>query len=94
MEIFREPYFLYTVTGALALYVFSLKKGFKGAEEFIDRFFPAGHPVLKTLFDLILTVFLGSVIGEIIFSPQSPVAALAAGAGWISAFNTLVERPT
>lgn len=86
----RCVFFLVTLFGATAMYVFSLQKGFKGAGMFLRRFFPGKSEIFYDRMDFCLVVMFGSVIGTIFFAPQSSFAALAAGFGWVGATNTLL----
>ncbi len=84
--------FFYAVTlfGSMAMYVFSLNKGFNGAGDFLRRFFPGKSDVFYDRLDFVLVVVFGSIIGSIFFSPQTAFGALAAGFGWVGAANTLL----
>jgi hypothetical protein len=87
----RCSFFLITLFGATAMYVFSLQKGFKGAGLFLRRFFPGKSEIFYDRMDFLLVVMFGSVIGTIFFWPGSAIAALAAGFGWVGATNTLLS---
>jgi len=95
-EFAHDPYFapmLYYVTtlfGAIAMYVFALNKGFEGAVPFLKRVFPDRSQVFYDRMDFFVTSVAGSIVGTICFSPQSTLQALAAGFGWVGAMNVLM----
>lgn len=94
MEIINGKYFTLTLLGAVGAYVFSVQKGFKGAEEFINKIMPRAWPWAKTISDLLLSVGVGSIIGAAIFEPNTPQSALAAGIGWVAALNSISKGPS
>lgn len=85
-------YYVITLFGAIAMNVFSLKKGFEGAIPFLKRFFPERAQVFYDRTDFLLVSFSGSIIGTIFFAPASTVEALAAGFGWVGAVNVLLKE--
>ncbi len=84
------PSYGLTFFATAVMYMFSLHKGFKGATEFLYKVFPDKRNVFYARVDFILVIIIGSVIGYIVFSPNTPIQSLAAGFGWIGAMNTLV----
>lgn len=83
-------YYLTTLFGATAMYVFALNKGFEGAIPFLRRFFPNRTDTFYNRVDFFIVILAGSIIGTISFSPQSTLQALAAGFGWVGAMNVLM----
>ena len=83
--------YLTTLFGATAMYVFSLNKGFHGAVAFLRRFFPGRPDLFYDRLDFIVVTLAGSIIGTIFFSPETRLAALAAGFGWVGAVNVLLS---
>ena len=82
--------YLITLFGTLVMHVFQMNKGFNGSAEFLRGVFPDRSPVFYTRVDLVVVSFVGSLVGMIVFSPQSAISALAAGCGWVGALNTLI----
>jgi len=82
--------YLITLFGTLVMHVFQMNKGFNGTVEFLKSVFPGKSNVFYTRLDLLLVAVTGSLLGMIIFSPQSAISALAAGCGWVGGLNTLV----
>jgi len=87
-------YYLVTLFGASAMYVFSLNKGFEGSLAFLKRVAPGKTQVFYDRVDFVIVIFAGSVIGTIFFSPVSTLEALAAGFGWVGAINILLNKGT
>ena len=85
-------HFTITLFGAVAMYVFSLKKGMEGAIPFLKKFFPGKSQVFYDRTDFFLVSIAGSVIGTIFFAPASTMEALAAGFGWVGAVNVLMKE--
>ena len=85
-------YYLTTLFGATAMYVFSLHKGFQGAVDFLKRFFPGRAQVFYDRVDFVIVIFAGSLIGTIAFAPTNTLQALAAGFGWVGAINVLMNQ--
>lgn len=83
-------YYLTTLFGAVAMYVFALNKGFEGAVPFLRRMLPGKRKVYYDRLDFFVTTIAGSVVGTICFAPQSSLQALAAGFGWVGAMNVLM----
>lgn len=76
------------------MYVFSLNKGLPVATPVIKRLFRDKSEAFYDWSDLLVVVVFGSIIGSIVFHPQSALPALAAGFGWVGAVSTLVsQRP-
>jgi hypothetical protein len=87
----KAAFYLITLFGSVAMYVFSLNRGFEGAIAFLKKFFP-GHPdVFYDRLDFFVVVLAGSIIGTIFFSPSNALQALAAGFGWVGAINILLS---
>ena len=84
--------YLVTLFGATAMYVFSLNRGFEGAVAFLRRVVPGKKAVFYHRVDTVIVVVSGSIIGTIFFSPGSPLEALAAGFGWVSVINILMNQ--
>src|SRR5664279_1997530 len=86
--------YLMTVFGAFAMHVFQQYKGFTGSIGFLKAALPGRTPVFYVRLDLCVVVLFGSVIGYVVFSPDAPLPALAAGFGWTGAMQSLiVKRP-
>ena len=83
-------FYLTTLFGATAMYVFALNKGFEGAFPFLKRVFPGHSDTIYNRIDFFIVIFAGSIIGTICFSPTSSLQALAAGFGWVGAMNVLM----
>jgi hypothetical protein len=86
--------YLITHFGAMAMYLFSLAKGFGGSKPALKRLFPGKPEVLYDRLDFVAIVLAGSVIGTIFFRPLDPLQALAAGFGWTGAVNVLTSKNT
>jgi|SRR5690349_2216902 len=84
--------YLVTLFGAVAMYIFSLQKGFEGAGPFLKKVLPDRSPVFYDRLDFILVTLTGSFIGWIVFAPTSSFQALAAGFGWVGAINVLISQ--
>jgi hypothetical protein len=85
-------FYLTTLFGAIAMYVFALSKGFDGAIPFLKKFFPQKSEAFYNRADFVIVIFAGSIIGTICFSPQNSLQALAAGFGWVGAVNVLMTQ--
>lgn len=87
-------FWLLAYFGALTLYifVFSNTNDNVGARRFLDRIFPNKSPEFRSRADFIISTILGSLIGIIIYSPQTPIEAYLSGLGWVGALNTIVNR--
>lgn len=81
--------FLCTMCGALALYLFSLTKGFQGSVPVLKKLLPGHEDVFYNRIDFVIVIVLGSIIGTLFFVPSNPPQALAAGFGWVSGVNIL-----
>jgi len=86
--------YLTTLFGAMAMYLFSLAKGFEGSKPALKRLFPGKSEVLYDRLDFIAIILTGSIVGTIFFRPLSPLQALAAGFGWTGAVNVLTSQRT
>jgi hypothetical protein len=84
--------YLVTLFGAIAMFLFSLAKGFEGSKPALKRLLPGKLEVLYDRLDFILIVRSGSIIGTIFFRPGNPLQALSAGFGWTSAVNILASK--
>jgi uncharacterized membrane protein YbjE (DUF340 family) len=93
-ELHQVRLFLLTVCGALALYLFSLSKGFQGSVPVLRKLFPDWRDAVYDRLDFCIVILLGSIIGTVFFVPTNPAQALAAGFGWISAVNILTAPQT
>jgi hypothetical protein len=85
-------YYITTLFGAGAMYVFSLHQGFQGSVLFLKKIFPERNAVFYHRLDCVLVVCFGSIIGTIFFAPTSTIQALAAGFGWIGSINILMSQ--
>jgi hypothetical protein len=83
-------FYLTTLFGATAMYVFALNKGFQGSVPFLKGFFPGRSETFYNRVDFFIVILAGSIIGTISFSPSSSLQALAAGFGWVGAMNVLM----
>jgi uncharacterized membrane protein YbjE (DUF340 family) len=93
-ELLQERLFLLTLCGAIALYLFSLSKGFQGSVPVLRKLFPGRRDAFYDRLDFVIVIFLGSIIGTVFFVPTNSAQALAAGFGWISAVNILTASQT
>ena len=75
----------------MAMYVFSLNKGFNGSVDFLKKMFPNHSPLFYDRIDFFVVIFVGSIIGTIFFSPANTLQALSAGFGWVGAINILLS---
>ena len=87
-------YYLVTLFGATAMYVFSLNKGFDGAVGFLKKVFPGRTDSFYYRVDFLIVSFAGSIIGTIFFSPTNNLQVLAAGFGWVGTVNVLLHQGT
>jgi hypothetical protein len=85
-------YFLCTVFGVAATHVFSIHQGLEGSATFLKQHFPGYDDVFYRRLDFLLSLLFGSIIGTILFAPSNVIEAFAAGVGWDSAFNTLINQ--
>lgn len=90
----KAIYYVTTLFGSTAMYVFSLNKGFHGSVDFLRKMFPEHSEVFYDRIDFFIVIFAGSVIGTIFFSPTNTLQALAAGFGWVGAINVLLSPKT
>jgi len=81
-----------TLLGATATYIFALRRGFKGATEFLQTMFPDRPAVFYDRMDFLLVSVIGSMIGFLFYAPQTSAQALAAGLGWVSAINVALKK--
>src|SRR6185312_15599046 len=91
VDYYKVAFYLITLFGSVAMYVFSLNKGFEGSVAFLRRFFPGHSVVFYDRLDFFIVVLAGSIIGTIFFSPSNALQALAAGFGWVGAINILLS---
>lgn len=84
-------YYLLTLFGAVAMYIFSSAKGFEGSIKFLQRLFPGKPTTFYERADFFLVTIFGSIIGTVFFCPTSAIQALAAGFGWVGAVNVLMK---
>ena len=84
-------HYVLTLLGAVAAYVLSRKTVLEGAGAiaFLQKLFPDKTERFYTIWDFTLTSIFGSIIGVIVFSPQSNLQSLSAGFGWASAVRNL-----
>ena len=84
--------FIVTLFGSVAMYMFSVYRGFQGAGPALKVLLPNRPQVLYDRIDFLFTVFAGSIIGTIYFHPPDPLHALFAGFGWVSALSILAKQ--
>jgi hypothetical protein len=84
--------YLTTLFGAIAMYVFSLNRGFEGSVAWLRKMWPNRPAVLYDRLDFVIVVLAGSLIGFISFNPRTSYEALAAGFGWVGSINVLMNR--
>jgi hypothetical protein len=84
--------YLITLFGTMAMYVFSLHKGFEGAGKWLRNMFPGRKKVSYQRMDFLIVVLAGSVIGTIAFAPRDNLQALTAGLSWVSLMNVLLSK--
>jgi hypothetical protein len=83
-----------TLAGAAMMYAFASDRRLRSVAPFLRRILPARDPAFYARADAIIVTISGSIIGFIVFAPDTPLHCLAAGFGWIGAMNTyLVQRP-
>jgi hypothetical protein len=85
-------YYLISLFGVAATYIFSIHQGFQGSISFLKKLFPGYDPVFYQRLDCLLVICFGSIIGTIFFAPSSAIQALAAGFGWVGAINLLMNH--
>ena len=76
-----------TVGTVMFAYVFSLYKGFTGAERFLRSAFPRRSKAFYTWADAALVTLGGSFFGFLLLSPVNVQQSIAAGLGWIAALS-------
>lgn len=74
--------YLITLFGAIAMYLFSLAKGFGGSKPALKRLLPERRELTYDRIDFMLIVIAGSIVGAIFFRPNDPLQSLSAGFGW------------
>jgi hypothetical protein len=84
-----------TALGCITAFIYSEQKGLKGSLNFWKKCFPGRTDAFYFRADFIMSALVGTGIGLILYSPQNPHQALAAGIGWTAAFNLVkAERKT
>jgi hypothetical protein len=84
--------YMVTLFGAMAMYLFSLAKGFRGSKPALRRLLPGKSEVSYDRIDFVIIIVTGSIIGTICFRPNDPLQALSAGFGWTGAVNILTSH--
>jgi len=84
-------HYLATLFGAIAMYIFSLFKGFEGATPALRKLFPNRSQVYYDRLDFLLVTVCGSIIGTIFFQPHDSLQGLSAGFGWVGALSVLTN---
>ena len=84
-------HYVLALLGAVTVYVLSERTVLEGAGAILilRRLFPDRTERFYTFWDLLLTSLLGSIIGLIVYSPQTSLQCLAAGIGWAGAYKSL-----
>ena len=82
-------YFI-TLFGAAAVQIFTLFRNFNGSIKFLKQFFPNRSNIFYNRANFCICAIIGSIIGFIFFSPQSPIGALAAGFSWQGAITVIL----
>jgi uncharacterized membrane protein YbjE (DUF340 family) len=83
--------FLTTLFGSVAMYMFSLYKGFEGTTPALKRLMPNKTQVYYDRLDFLFVVVTGSIIGTIFFHPKDALQGLSAGFGWVGALSVLTN---
>ncbi|THB80186.1 MAG: hypothetical protein D3926_08430 [Desulfobacteraceae bacterium] len=91
-NITGESKYYLTLLGSFTGYIFSQQKNFNGSIDFLKKYFPGKGETFYIRLDFPIVVILGSIIGQIVFSPSSPIQALSAGFGWVGAMNTIMSK--
>jgi hypothetical protein len=84
-----------SLLGAFLMYFFAAKNGLEGTIPRLQQLLPGRTETFYFRMDFVLVILLGPIVGLICFSPTNAFQALAAGCGWVSALNVLVQqKPT
>ena len=87
----EQQRFLATLAGAAGMHIFSLTKGFQGAEAWLRRMWPTKSDAWYARADFVCVVVFGTVVGQAFFGPDTVPKALAAGLGWVGAANIMLS---
>ena len=83
--------FFATLFGSVAMYMFSLYKGFEGTTPALKKLLPNRPQVYYDRLDFVAVVITGSIIGTIFFQPKNALQGLSAGFGWVGALSVLTN---
>jgi len=90
--MWKQPYFPEVMVASIFGWVLGQVKGFSGAKDWLERYWPnSPKPVLFVL-DLTIFVVCGAFFGTGIYNPDSLQAALAAGVSWPVGLGALTTK--
>lgn len=84
--------YLATLFAAMVLYIVTLGSGIqKKFEAFLKGFFPDHSDLFYFRWCFICVVMVGSLIGVVLFNPQTIQQAFGAGLGWVGVLNGVIK---
>ncbi|HET7464937.1 MAG TPA: hypothetical protein VFJ82_27080 [Longimicrobium sp.] len=83
--------YLITLLGAAIVHIYR-QDHIESAAPFLRQILPRRSAAFYHRADAVLATVSGSLVGFIVFAPQSPLQCLAAGFGWMGAMNVLRHR--
>jgi hypothetical protein len=80
--MWKQPFFPEVMVASVFGWVLGQVKGFSGAKDWLDRYWPNSPKVIVFILDLTIFVVCGAFFGTGIYNPDTLQAALAAGLSW------------
>jgi len=90
--MYKHPYFFEVMAASLFGWVLGMVKGFSGAKDWLEHYWPNSPRIIVFVLDLVVFVVCGAYIGTGIYNPASFEAALGAGLTWPVGFGALATR--
>ena len=85
-------FYFITLFGAAAVQIFALFRDINSSIKFLRQFFPNRSNIFYNRANFCICAIIGSIIGFIFFSPQSPIGAMAAGFSWQGAITMMMTK--
>jgi len=92
LGMWKHPYFYEVMVASVFGWVLGLVKGFSGAKDWLDQYWPSRPAVIIFLLDLLIFVVCGAFFGTGIYDPRTMQAALAAGLSWPVGLGALATK--
>ncbi len=80
--MWKQPYFPEVMVASIFGWVLGQVKGFSGAKDWLERYWPNSPKAIVFVLDLTIFVVCGAFCGTGIYNPDTLQAALAAGVSW------------